>query len=690
MRILKSASILAVLSALSVSQLSLADGTMSSISHIKPLQGSQCVAGNVTIKGVVSLATPDRLNGFFIQQTSGTNNQGVFVEGNTGFTKLASGDTVEINAWRSCHSSALQLKQLNVLDHNADIQPVTIPASVQLQSLAPWEGMLVKFDANDDLVINSNYSYNYGSRRARVELSRGAPIIRPTQRFPAGSPEAVEQQTENDANRIMLVSDLKKQKGGEFAYFPEQNPNTNYMRVGDKVKSLVAVVAKERGRFVLIPTKPISSADLIRENRRSDTPAVSGQGDLRIASFNVLNYFNTAQWFAANNPTGQNRGADSRAFFALQTVKIVNAIVAMDADAIGLLEVENNGFDKHSAIHHLVSEINKQLPEVKHYAYASPKAADRIGGDAITTGLIYRPAVLTPEGGLKMIVMPDQRYTVKVEYSRPPRDYKASLGKASARPTVRTAEHNGHPRMRNSIVQTFVHKQSGERLTVVVNHLKSKGSKCLEDLQPYKDSHGRVRMTQWGYTVGAPSGEVDVQGSCNNFRVAAANVLGQYLQTHASELSKKLLVLGDMNAYAMEDPIRLLTSVKLDQYPVTTSVQTHLNGQPLSSKTMTEGYGFTNLVTLFHDNSYSYLYAGELGTLDYALANPALVPYVVDTYDWNINSIESELFEYGHKNSGDIEKNASPFRSSDHDPVIIELNMKAPHGNPKQVTCKAP
>ncbi|MCV6022877.1 hypothetical protein OFO93_40865, partial [Escherichia coli] len=76
---------------------------------------------------------------------------------------------------------------------------------------------------------------------------------------------------------------------------------------------------------------------------RKDAPAIA-DSDLRIASFNVLNYFNSVADSGHENPTGQNRGATNLDEFLIQQAKIVAAMNKMDADVIGLMEVENNGF----------------------------------------------------------------------------------------------------------------------------------------------------------------------------------------------------------------------------------------------------------------------------------------------------------------------------------------------------------
>ena len=76
------------------------------------------------------------------------------------------------------------------------------------------------------------------------------------------------------------------------------------------------------------------------------------------------------------------------------------------------------------------------------------------------------------------------------------------------------------------------------------------------------------------------------------------------------------------------------------------------------------------------EKAISYSYEAELGTLDYALANPALASKVIAVADWHINSFESNLFEYGRGFTGDMIKSDNPFSASDHDPIIVDLKLK--------------
>jgi hypothetical protein len=102
-----------------------------------------------------------------------------------------------------------------------------------------------------------------------------------------------------------------------------------------------------------------------------------------------------------------------------------------------------------------------------------------------------------------------------------------------------------------------------------------------------------------------------------------------------------ILIMGDLNAYAMEDPIT----------------------------TLKEG-GMIDLHREFHaDSSYSYVYRGYAGYLDHALCNSTLYPQVTGMVAYHINSDESDSYTYDKSNDQTM------FRCSDHDPVIVGLRL---------------
>ncbi|MFM5614369.1 ExeM/NucH family extracellular endonuclease [Aeromonas veronii] len=522
------------------------------------------------------------------------------------------------------------------------------------QALNRHEGMRVRLDSSSDLHLTRNYGFDYKVYRNNVELAHKTPLIKPTQLHVASSADAVALATQNGSNRLVVESDYKA-PDGVLPWFPSWDADQGYLRIGDQLTGLEGVIVynKDAFRLVVPSNVTLTAGALLRspEEDRQDAPARLAGSDLRIGSFNVLNYFTSHSSIGgalnilckdqadADNAKGCNRGAKSQPEFEKQRTKIVNAITAMDADLLGLMEMENNGFEDNSALHNLVTRLNEQQKDAsKHYAYVRlPVTAltngKFFGGDAIMVAMIYRPALLTPSGDASVIKLPEQRYT-----------------------TGGVAKTAGQ---RDSLVQTFTLAKSKEPLTLVVNHLKSKGSGC------YENGDGKTEPA-------------DLQGKCTEFRVSAAKVLGEAV----SKLPGQVLLVGDFNSYAKEDPIRVLTDYNpaTSERKIVSASHTFLGDQSYEQlgREVTRSYGLIDLNVKFNkEKAISYSYDGELGTLDYALANPALASKVAGVADWHINSFESSLFEYGSQYTGSLLKSDNPFSASDHDPIIVDLRLES-------------
>jgi hypothetical protein len=192
------------------------------------------------------------------------------------------------------------------------------------------------------------------------------------------------------------------------------------------------------------------------------------------------------------------------------------------------------------------------------------------------------------------------------------------------------------------LAQTFEQNPQGARLTVAVNHLKSKGSSCA--------------------SLGDPD-LGDGQANCNVTRTTAAAALADWLATDPTGSGDPdFFILGDLNAYAKEDPITTLAAK-----------------------------GYVDLIADRNGpDAYSYVFDGQLGYLDYALANSTLSPQVKGVTEWHINADEVNLLDYNDdirdpaEASWDPKPDALPlygpdaYRSSDHDPVVIGLNLGSP------------
>ncbi|WP_156508892.1 ExeM/NucH family extracellular endonuclease, partial [Oleiphilus sp. HI0132] len=277
----------------------------------------------------------------------------------------------------------------------------------------------------------------------------------------------------------------------------------------------------------------------------------------------------------------------------------VNAILAMNADIVGLMEIENDGFTEQSAIASLVAAINAAGGD---YAYIDP-GVDQIGTDAIAVGLIYRSTQVKP---IKQTVILDSSVDSRFNDDK----------------------------NRPVLIQTFKEKGSKEKLTVAVNHLKSKGSDCDE--------------------LGDPDMN-DGQGNCNLTRTSAATALVDYLNSDPSNSrDSDFLIIGDLNAYAKEDPVSVIKEA-----------------------------GYVDLFEHFvGDKAYSYVFYGQAGSLDHALASDSLSSQVSGVTEWHINTDEPRVLDYNTEYKSDTQVadlySASPYRASDHDPVIVELALKSP------------
>ncbi|MFQ2851879.1 ExeM/NucH family extracellular endonuclease [Aeromonas caviae] len=602
-------------------------------------------------RGVVTQVVSGLYKGFFIQDELGdgdpATSDGLFVYSTKANAAIVPGAEV-------CVSGKVK-EYFNQTQINADELVVTrpqgaIPAAVDLlpvageslsQLLERHEGMQVRLVPGSSLVVTRNFSFDYDGKRNNLVLSYGAPLIKSTQKFAAMSQEASDWALRNQQNQLVVETDAKA-PDGVLPWFPGFNAEDGYLRIGDKLNGLEGALGYSYNLFRLVASNRIDASQIDHSGwDRVETPELAEAGDLRVASFNVLNFFTTVVGGDAN-PTGSNRGALTVAEFELQRTKIVSAITRLNADVVGLMEIENNGYGDNSAIANLVAALNAAQPdEADHYRWIASPDGKPIGTDAITVGLIYRPASVTPEGAASLIALPVQQ---------------AEAVDASGKPVT---INQG---MRESLVQRFSSPKGDAPLTLVVNHLKSKGSACFEDYPDY-----------------ASADPLDGQGHCNALRVSAAKVLGEHLK----DLAGDLLLIGDMNAYGMEDPIRVLT----DYDPAAQARQimsasfTTLAGQPFeeSGSALGKGYGFVNLNTRFHGtDTYSYSYEGELGNLDHALANPSLAAKVIGIEDWHINSAESNFFEYGSKYSGQLAKSEGPFSASDHDPVLVAIQYPLP------------
>jgi uncharacterized protein len=330
---------------------------------------------------------------------------------------------------------------------------------------------------------------------------------------------------------------------------------------------------------------------------------------LRVAHFNLLNYFVTLDvGTSICGPRGglECRGANTASELNRQRAKLVAALDALNADVIGLAEVENGPSD--AALADLVLALNavpnKTVPNAYRLVATGP-----LGEEAIRVGLIYRDTAVALAGNFRVLN----------------RNVDATFDDARNRP---------------AIIQTFV-ASSGGKFTVAVTHFKSKGSPC--------NDIGDVNL-------------LDGQGNCPLTRRNAAQALVRFLATDPTgSADADYLILGDLNANAQEDAIAVLLNAS-----------------------------YVDLVNRFQGPSeYTVLVDGQVSYSDHALASPSLAAQVTGLTEWHINADELPIFDYNdaildrgelqfqRKSNNGTYYAPDPFRSADHDPLVLGLNLTA-------------
>lgn len=567
-----------------------------------------------SITGVVvgDFQGSDELRGFFVQEadtlidSDPATSEGIFVYA-PGALNVNAGDVVSVTGQVAEYFTLTELTSITGIEvcptsATASASTVALPETTD-GDLERYEGMFVELP---DMTIAQNY---FLGRYGQMTLSACGRLYQPTNQFLPGSADALELADTNA--RCSLVLD-DGQDINRFGDNPDPVPYLGppppaVIRAGDTVSNLIGVLDYGRINFNadeaatardyrLHPTvAPVFTA----VNTRPTEPEEVG-GSLRVASFNVLNYFTSIDDGTDKCGPPDNlqecRGADSDSEFLRQRTKIITAMLELDADIIGLMELENNyaaGAD--SAIQDLVNGLNENAPAGTSYAYIDP-GVDYIGTDAIAVGLIYNTATVAPIGA-------------------------AAILDSSVDPDF------NDERNRPALLQTFSEIATGEQINVVVNHFKSKGSDC----------------------GGAPDDD-PVQGNCNGTRTEAANALVAWLATDPTgNGDPDILIIGDLNSYAQEDPI-----------------------------TAIESLGYTNLIRAFAGSeAYSYIFDGLSGYLDHALANTSLLPQVTGATEWHINTDEPAVIDYDEDFNPAGYYSPDAYRSSDHDPVVVGLNPGA-------------
>lgn len=578
-----------------------------------PLEGQA-----VTVVGVVTgdfqdddADTLSNLSGFFIQEESPDNDvqtsDGIFIfDGDVAGVDVQVGDKVTVTG-----TVAERFGETQVTATRVDVTGVgtvsatefllpmvgtTINSAGQvIADVERYEGMLVVLP--QDLIVTGLFDLE---RFGEILLSVDGRLQQFTNSNLPDVEGQVAHQRTNALRRIILDDGSSQQNVSPARFLHPDTGNLSEfsIRVGDQTANLSGVIRFSRGSggsgTEAYRLEPVVEPKFESVNARPVPPIVGGT--IKVMSFNALNYFTTidnGQNICGPSGNAGCRGADSIGEFDRQHAKTINAILMAGAHIVGLMEIENN---PSASLQSIVDGLNTASGS-GNWSFVD---TGTIGTDAIRVGLIYDASVVTPVGQFALL-----------DSTVDPRFLES--------------------KNRKTLAQTFSATANGGRVTIAVNHLKSKGSDCN--------------------SLGDPD-LGDGQGNCNKTRSQAAAALADWLATDPTASGDTdVLIIGDMNAYLREDPIQTIVAA-----------------------------GYENILESFTGlGAYSFIFRGESGALDHAFASASLLPQITGVSEWHINADEPPLLDYNLDFDRDdtLFDPTSPLRASDHDPVMIGLSLTA-------------
>ncbi|MBA2390400.1 MAG: ExeM/NucH family extracellular endonuclease [Geodermatophilaceae bacterium] len=551
-----------------------------------PLSGQ-----TVTVSGVVVADLQEGgFDGFHLQDPVGDGNpatsDGIFIYAPSG-PEVALGDSVVVTGTPGEFFDLTQISATGaaVCPELGFQVPAPAPLDLPLEDaeFETLEGMYVV--PVDTLTVTEVFNLN---RFGEVVLSEGGRLFAPTEVAEPG-PASIAVAEENQTRRVVLDDgrDFNLATAGvDPPFLTVEDP----VRVGDTATSIEDVVLSFGfDAWRLQPVDGLGDESTFAPtNPRPETPEDVG-GNSQVAAFNVLNYFTTL-----TSENSEARGADTPEEFRRQEAKIVEAISLLGADVVALQEIENS----------------VALGEPIDEALAALVAALNADAGSTVWAFVPSPANLPP---------PDQQdvITNAIIYQV---DSVVRVGESVAR-TNEAVWFNA----REPIAQTFepIGDGGGDAFTVVSNHFKSKGG----------EGEGDNENT-------GPGG----QGAFNGDRTRQAEDLVLFVEELvASTGDPDVLLVGDFNAYTMEDPIDVFREA-----------------------------GLVDLASMFAPDDYSYVFNGETGSLDHVIVTMSVAVKVTGVDIWNINAVES----FGYQYDGTPSLYApDQYRASDHDPILVGLDL---------------
>ena len=615
------------------------DDTEVEITAIHDIQGagfaSPLEGTTVTIRAVVvgdyqsgGLGSDGDLGGFFVQEEDGdadglaSTSEGLFIFDDSFGVNVEVNDVVEITGTVVEFNGLTELTEISDVMIVGQGAPLPTPATLNMpvatvEEFEAVEGMLVTIP--DTLYVTEYFNLD---RFGEVVVSSDGPSNQP------GTDPRLDQYTQfNDPDvagfaeyqdaierRSLTIDDgLDVQNPEAITHARGDGPlSVDNILRGGDTVTGLTGILSEG--FGDYRIQPTDRVDFEAGTERPVEPEDVG-GSMTVATFNVLNFFTTIDgsgFMSGPDQTEEPRGADSGEEYQRQLDKLVSALSNIGADVYGLIELEN--------------EFGGDQNGDGQYAInALVEALNTATGQnyaVVEPGVAYVGGDAIANG---FIYNAD---TVGLA----PGTSVAILDDSDLDGLGLEFDHpvfNGEGTNRPVVAASFQEIATGGVFTAAVNHFKSKGSPGTFD----------------------DPDQLDGQGNANLTRLAAAEALDAWLATDPTGAEDDdHLILGDLNSYAREDPITFL-----------------------------ESQGFTDLVELYEgEDAYGYVFDGQYGTLDYAMASEDMLGEVTGATVYQINSDEPDAFDYNLDFDRDpaLFDPDSPYRSSDHDPVIVGLNLE--------------
>lgn len=588
-------------------------GSVQGAGATSPVTG-RTVTVQATVVGDYEGPSP-ALRGFYVQDSGDgdpATSDGIFVfNGNANTVSV--GDVVQVTGVVSEFQGLTELTPISggveACGTTTTVTPtdVTLPVA-SADALEAFEGMLVR--VHQTLYVTEHFQLG---RFGQVVVSSGDRLRQPTADIRATDKAAVAAaQAVNNLNRLIIDDGDNGENPDPIVFGRDGQPlsASNTLRGGDTVTDPIGVLtytwagnSASGNAYRLRPIHALGGTAVFQgTNPRPTQPPNVGMGPIHVASANLLNFFNTYTGcrLGTQGDVTDCRGAVNDTEYQRQLAKEVASLRFLGADVIGYMEMENDGYGPDSAVQALVNALNA-VDGAGAWGFVDPDAAlgtvDVAGTDAIKAGLLYRTASVHPVAGQTFV--------------------------------------DTNPIFERRPVAQLFETTSGARFTVVANHFKSKGSCPSSATDPDAD-------------------QGDGQSCWNARRTQQANELAAWLAGTVvpAAADPDVLIVGDLNSYAGEDPIAAL-----------------------------EAAGYTNLAKAYHGSqAYSYVFDGQWGYLDYVLGSGSIVDQVTGIDDVHHNSDEPSVLDYNtdFKSAGQIQSLYAPdrFRTSDHDPVLVGLNPR--------------